>query len=152
MSLNVPKFVMAMCVCGMTLCLSIVVPLWGATPADTLAIFSDRANFLSATGASATAAPPLTNPPTSSPLIVGDLTFSVPPDGSAILVAENIGTNPGLELSVIFGNNLTELNIDLAKPAIAFGFDFIDADFGDTFDSAFSVDLFLGGTPVGSFV
>lgn len=123
----------------------------------TLITFSDKSQFLTSTG-STSATGPLPNLSfiPSGGQTVGSVTFSVPYESGL-----NIGGG-GLDWTLLHtGNEIAmdgaeNLNVDLASPVFALGFDFIEPAFPPCIincsDSTFSVTLKNGTTTVDSFM
>jgi len=131
-------------------------------------IFSDKATFLIATGATPTAPLPNLGEVDPSGLTVGDLTFSTP--STRLFVGTNglAGQFPACCSTIdpdpwttrIAGNAIAitgneDLNIDLAQPVFSFGFEFVEPQFdpnvGGFIDSTFEVTLLNGTTVLESF-
>lgn len=129
----------------------------------TLITFSDQAAFLASTGAtSATGSLPNLGLIPSGSQVVGAVTFSIAPPSSALFIGASgrpdvIGgdwtsINPGNDIAI---SDVENLNVDLASPVYALGFDFVEpTDFtcyAGCYDSTFAVTLKNGIAEVGSF-
>jgi hypothetical protein len=125
--------------------------------------YANKAAFLAATGATATA--PIPNiGAVPSPSTLGTLTFSLGPGGTRLFFGFD-GTSmqwssllPGNEIAISANE---DLNVDLASPAFSFGFEFHEPSIGGSAtdacfvavctDSTFRVTALSLGVPVGSF-
>jgi hypothetical protein len=128
-----------------------------------LITFSDLSTFLATTGASA-AAPIPNSGSVPNGTSVGDLTYSAGPRPGEGLF---FGTGGPEQWSTLLGGNeialneFEDLNVDVATPVRAFGFEFHEPNdpadgFTDVcnapcFDSTFEVTLLNGGSAIGSF-
>ena len=135
---------------------------WQSSAVAVIVIYSDQATFLADTGA-VNATGPLPNPglvPGSQ--TVGSITFSIAPPSSALFIG-GAGTgipggdwtalHPGNEMAI---SDVENLNAQLAAPAYALGFAFVEPNvnaecFAPCFDSTFTVTLKDGATIVDSF-
>lgn len=121
-------------------------------------VFTDQATFLAATGA-ANATGPLPDLGLVVSASVGSVTFSVAPGGDNLAIGAS-GTladpdwcplTPGHDIALGWEN----LQVDLAAPAYALGFDLVQPDAsmppwgGTPVDSIFEVTLLDAGLPVG---
>ena len=116
--------------------------------------FDNLALFQSQTAATATAALSNVGLAAPQPFTVGDLSFSNP-SGDNIFIGTGDATqwtalNAGHDIAI---SSTEDLNIDLAAPVTAFGFEFIEPQTGvpGFVDSTFTVELFDGITSVGTF-
>lgn len=120
--------------------------------------FCDRTTFLSATEAE-TATGTIPNLGRRNSSTVGDDTFSDVPPGAGIWIGTGTSfdwtpINPGNDIAV---DGIEDLNVDLANPVFALGFDFVEpsvdcaVDPRLCFDSTFEVTILDGLTSVGVF-
>lgn len=126
-------------------------------------VFDDKSVFLSTSQAtSATGALP--NPgAVTSPVTIGDLTFSPGAPATQLFIGTSGGTPavgndwsarlPGNEIAIAGPEHL---NIGISGPVLAFGFDFVEPENDPNtaagfIDSTFSVSLFSSGLQVDSF-
>jgi len=114
-----------------------------------MTVYSNKSQFISNTGATATA--PLPKSGLVTTLTVGDLTFTTPSPHFAVDEYSN-----RLVGNVISVTDMEHLNVDTASSIYSFGFDFHEPRFdpglfAPFFDSTFTVSLFDQGSAVGSF-
>ncbi len=124
-----------------------------STAEAAIQFFDAKTAFITATGAAATAPFPDLGPSTAQGATTfGDLTYSSPT--SANLFFANFSARiAGNEIAI---SGVSNLDVALANPVFALGFDFVEPEFDPNLaaafvDSTFDVGLFNGATPVGSF-
>ncbi len=106
--------------------------------AATFTLFSDKATFLTATGAtSATGSLPNVGNVGAGPYTLGSLTFTNP-NGQSQFFLDWTGLSPGNELAI---SDKEDLDVDMAGPVFAFGFDFVNVT-----GSTFGLELFSSTT------
>ena len=120
----------------------------GTVRAATLTTFSDKAAFLTATGATSATGPLPSAGSTVPSLTIGDLTFSAVSPWSMNFQETWTALLPGIDMAI---NGVEHLDVDLATPVGAFGFDFVEPGVGSN-DSNFQVSLFSDATNLGSFI
>ena len=123
-----------------------------------MAVYSDKAAYLAATGATLATTPyPNTGNSSHLGLSSGSVSFTAVAESSYttgyLYFGDWSARLPGNEISI---NAFEDLDVAFAAPVHAFGFDFVEPQFdpniGDTFqDSTFTVTLRQGTTAVGSF-
>jgi MYXO-CTERM domain-containing protein len=118
--------------------------------------FSDKALFLGSTGATVVTAPYYDGGFNSysgpwGSIVSGGVTFTQVTGG--LYMGDATTRLPGGEISI---NGREEMNLALASPAYAIGFDFVEPEHDPLVnapfvDSTFTIGLFKGSTAVGSF-
>ena len=134
-----------------------------------ITVFNDKTTFLTTTGATS-ATGPLPNlgkiaGDAAASQTVGTVTFTITPPSSELFIgAAGVGGVPGSDWTLlnpgpdIAMSDIENLNVDLAAPVLALGFDIVEPSFGPSViagtgfvDSTFSVTLKNGGVFVDSF-
>ena len=119
----------------------------------TITTFSDRAAFITATGAGAAGTVP-TGGGAEVSFVMGDLTFTRHAPSSFFLIPGDLGIRiPGFDLAI---NGFESFNVDSGTLLSSFGFDFHEVEFdpnlaGTFLESTFEVTLRNGGSFVDSF-
>jgi len=133
-----------------------------------ITVFTDKATFLSTTGASSATGPlpdlGLIAGGAAASQTVGSVTFTITPPSSELYIgAAGVNVVPGLDWTAINPgpdiaiSDIENLNADLASSVFSLGFDVIEPTTGfgcnntTCVDSTFSVTLKNGPTTVGSF-
>ncbi len=141
------------------LCTIIVGLMLANQPANaSITTYFDKGQFLSVTGATSATGPLPSLPPTISPVIVGDVTFTTL-SGAMFFGFSGVDWTPLLPGNDLAISGEEKLAIQLANPVTAFGFDFVEPTaanpniFAPFVDSTFDVTLRISGaaTTVGSF-
>jgi len=122
----------------------------------TIITFSDKAQFLASTGSTSATGPLPNLSSVGNSQTIGSVTFSVLSDSQLY-----IGRGGGDWTSLHPGNDIAisgpeDLNVDLASPVFALGFDFVEPMatpcYAYCHDSTFTVQLKNGSTTVDSFM
>lgn len=138
--------------------------IWAPIEANAISIYSDKAAFLTATGAlDATGAFPDLGVTTPQPVTLGSITFSAPAPSSVAVGTFGHGITdwttllPGNDLAI---NDVENLNIVASGSLFSMGFDFVEPSLGGSTtntcfvatctDSTFTIEIVDGGTVLGS--
>lgn len=129
---------------------------WGCQAQAAVAVFSDKASFISATAASQATAPYTDTgfnsfTPAFSSIVSGSVTFSSAPH--KLYMGDASTRLPGAEITI---DNTENLNVALVGSVHAMGFDFVEPQTDPLVnaafvDSTFTVTLLQGAAPVGVF-